>query len=141
MAAISWQGFTTYVNSSVAAVQSSARSVVDSTVGSLTLAWSQAVSGVALWLQAYIIQVLALTRAATSNGPDLDTFVADFGLTRIPAAFAVQTATFASYTYATQRTVPLGSLISTGPGGIQFMVTMDVTNSAWNAALQAYILT
>ena len=140
MAAISWQGFTSYVNSSVAAVQSSARSVVDATVGSLTLAWSQAVSGVALWLQAYIIQVLALTRAATSNGSDLDTFVADFGLTRIAATFAVQTATFASYSYTAQRTVPLGSLISTGPGGIQFIVTMDATNAAWNATLQAYVL-
>lgn len=140
MAAISWQGFTGFVNSSVAAVQASARSIVDASTGSLTLAWAQAVSGVALWLQARIISVLALTRAATSNGPDLDTFVADFGLTRIAATFATQTATFASYTYTMQRTVPLGSLVSTGPGGIQFIVTMDAANQAWNATLQAYVI-
>lgn len=140
MAAISWQGFTSFVNSSVAGVQASARAVVDATIGSLTLAWAQAVAGVALWLQAYAIQVLALTRAATSNGTDLDTFVADFGLTRIAATFATQTATFSSYTYTTQRLVPVGALVSTGPGGVQFTVTADTGNAAWNATLQAYVM-
>lgn len=140
MAAISWQGFTSFVNASVAGVQASARAVVDATVGSITLAWAQAVAGVALWLQAYAVQVLTLTRAATSNGTDLDTFVADFGLTRIAATFATQTATFASYTYTTQRLIPLGALISTGPGGIQFVVTADTGNAAWSATLQAYVM-
>lgn len=140
MAAISWQGFTSFVNASVSGVQASARAVVDATVGSITLAWAQAVAGVALWLQAYAIQVLSLTRAATSNGTDLDTFVADFGMTRIAATFATQTATFASYTYATQRLIPLGALISTGPGGIQFTVTKDTGNAAWSDMLQAYVM-
>ncbi len=140
MAAISWQGFTSFVNASVAGVQASARAVVDATVGSITLAWAQAVAGVALWLQAYTIQVLTLTRAATSNGTDLDTFVSDFGLTRIAATFATQTATFASYTYTTQRQIPLGALISTGPGGIQFTVTLDAGNPAWNDTLQSYVM-
>ena len=140
MASITWQGFTSFVNSSVAAVQASANSIIDATVGSFTLALAQSVSGVALWLQSYIIQVLALTRAATSNGTDLDSWMADFGLVRIPATFSTQTATFASYSYTTQRLVPLGSIIATGPGGIQFQVTEDATNAAWNGTLQAYVL-
>lgn len=140
MAAISWQGFTSFVSSNVAAVQASATSIVDATVGSITLAFAQSVSGVALWLQSYIIQVLTLTRAATSNNADLDSFMADFELTRIAATFSKQTAIFGSYSYTTQRQVALGSLISTGPGGIQFMVTLDATNSAWNATLQAYVV-
>lgn len=140
MASISWRGFTSFVNSNVAAVQASANSIIDATVGSITLAFAQSVAGVALWLQSYIIQVLALTRAATSNGTDLDSFMDDFDLTRIPAKFSVQTATLASFSYQTQRQVPTGSLISTGPGGIQFMVTTDATNALWNNALQAYVL-
>jgi uncharacterized phage protein gp47/JayE len=140
MAAISWQGFTSFVGSNVAAVQASATSIVDATVGSITLAFAQSVSGVALWLQSYIIQVLTLTRAATSNNTDLDSFMADFDLPRIPAKFTVQTGTFASFSFTTQRLVALGSLISTGPGGIQFMVTLDATNPAWNAALQSYVV-
>ncbi|MFL9904225.1 baseplate J/gp47 family protein [Paraburkholderia fungorum] len=140
MAAISWQGFTSFVSSNVAAVQASATSIVDATKGSITLAFAQSVSGVALWLQSYIIQVLTLTRAATSNNADLDSFMADFELTRIAATFSKQTAIFGSYSYTTQRQVALGSLISTGPGGIQFMVTLDATNPAWNATLQAYVV-
>ncbi|MGF7131901.1 phage-related baseplate assembly protein [Paraburkholderia sp. EB58] len=140
MAAISWQGFTDFVADNVAAVQAAATSIIDATTGSITLAFAQAVSGVALWLQAYIIQVLLLTRAATSNNTDLDSFVGDFGMTRIAAKFSVQTATFASFSYTTQRLVTPGQLISTGPGGIQFMVTLDATNTAWNATLQAYVV-
>jgi phage-related baseplate assembly protein len=140
MAAISWQSFTGYVNSSVAAVQSASSSIISAAVGSVTLALAQSVAGVALWLQAYIIQVLTLTRAATSNGSDLDTFMADFGLTRIAAQYATQTATFSSYSYTQQRLIPLGSLISTGPGGTQFSVTLNVGNSAWNSGLNAYVI-
>jgi uncharacterized phage protein gp47/JayE len=140
MASISWQGFTSFVNTNVAAVQASSRSIIDATVGSLTLAFAQSVAGVALWLQSYIIQVLALTRAATSNGTDLDSWMADFGLFRIPARFSTQTAEFLSYSFTTQRLVPLGVLITTGPGGLQFMVTLDATNSAWNGTLQAYVM-
>jgi uncharacterized phage protein gp47/JayE len=140
MASISWQGFTAFVDSNIAAVQASSRSLIDATVGSITLALAQSVAGVALWLQSYIIAVLALTRAATSNGSDLDSWMADFGLNRIAATFAAQTASFASYSYTTQRQVPLGALISTGPGGIQFQVTEDPTNAAWNGTLQSYVL-
>ncbi len=140
MASISWQGFTSFVGNNVAAVQASANSVIDATVGSITLAFAQSVSGVALWLQSYIIQVLTLTRAATSNGTDLDSFMADFGLIRIAATFSAQTATLASYSYAIQRQVPLGALISTGPGGLQFIVTLNAANPAWNATLQSYVL-
>jgi phage-related baseplate assembly protein len=138
--AISWQSFTGFVSNTVAAVQASANAVIDATTGSVTLALAQAVSGVALWLQAYIIQVLLLTRAATSNNSDLDTFMADFGLARIPATFSKQTATFGSYSYTVQRQIPLGALISTGPGGIQFAVTADPTNPDWNVVLQSYVV-
>ena len=38
-----------------------------------------------LWMQWLILQVLQCTRAATSNGPDLDSWMADMTLTRLPA--------------------------------------------------------
>lgn len=151
MASITWQGLTSFVQNQVAAVQAAATSIIDATVGSVTLAWTQATSGVALWLQAQIIQVLALTRAATSNGPDLDSFYADFDFFRLPATFATTPATFGRFTNTAQAVIPAGTaiegqaptggyLISTGPGGVQFMVMADTTNAAYSPSLGAYVI-
>lgn len=150
MASITWQGLTSFVQNGIAAVQASASSIIDASKGSVTLAWQQAASGVALWLQAQIIQVLALTRAATSNGTDLDSFYADFDFPRLPAKFATTTETFSRFTNTQQAVIPAGSvvngipaggyLIQTGPGGVQFMVMADSSNAAYNSSLGAYII-
>lgn len=150
MASITWQGLTSFVQNQVAAVQASTTSVIDATRGSVTLAWAQASTGVALWLQAQIIQVLALTRAATSNGTDLDSFYADFNFFRLPPVAATTTETFGRFTATQQATIPAGTLVngvptggylvSTGPGGLQYMVMADAANGAYNATLGAYVV-
>jgi len=150
MASITWQGLTSFVQNGIAAVQAAATSIIDSSKGSVTLALQQAVTGTALWLQSQIVQVLALTRAATSNGTDLDSFYADFDFPRLPATYATTTATFARFTDTQQAVIPAGNLvsgvptggylISTGPGGIQFMVMADTTNPAYSPSLGAYAI-
>jgi hypothetical protein len=150
MASITWQGLTSFVQNGVAAVQAAASSIIDASTGSVTLAWQQAVTGVALWLQRQIVQVLALTRAATSNGADLDSFYADFDFPRLPAKAATTPVTLARFTNTQQAVIPAGNvvdgvptggnLVSTGPGGIQFMVMADEANAAYNPTLGAYVI-
>lgn len=139
MTAPTFQGQTSFVRQFIAGVKAAA-SAVDSSIGSITLALGQAVTAVALWLQAAIAQVLLLTRAATSTGSDLDSFYADFNFPRLPAVAATSTETFSRATPSTQAVVPIGQLIQTGPGGLQYIVTLDTTNGAYNAALGGYVL-
>jgi hypothetical protein len=150
MASVTWQGLTGFVQTQVAALQAAANAVIDATKGSITLAWAQAVSGVALWLQAQVAQAIALTRFQTSYGADADSWGAQFGFERLPAVAATSTVTFGRFTPTVQAVVPAGTassgtlsggaVVSTGPGGVQFMVTVDTTNPLYSAAAGGYVL-
>ena len=137
---LSLQNFTTLMQNMAAAAQGAARQMLDLTVGSVMRAILEANAGVALWLQWLIVQVLQMTRAATSTGPDLDSWMADMTLTRLPAVAASGLVTFSRYTPATSALVPFGCLVRTGDGSIVFSVIADTSNSAWNAAQNGYLL-
>ena len=92
------QDFPTLVRNQAAAVSASCATVLDVSVGSVLRAIIEANASVALWMQWLILEVLALTRASTSNGADLDSWVADFGLTRLPAVVASGSARFSRAT-------------------------------------------
>ena len=64
-----------------AAVQAAATQLLDLTVGSTLRAVLEANASVCLWMQWLILQVLRTTRAATSTGADLDSWMADLSLT------------------------------------------------------------
>jgi uncharacterized phage protein gp47/JayE len=138
--AITTQDFTTLVRNQVAAIQGAARGLVDLTVGSILRAVVEANAAVILWLQGLILQLLATTRAATSSGSDLDSWVADFGLTRLPGVAASGSVAFSRFTPTQQAVVPVGATIQTGDGSQQFAVTIDTTNPAYNAGLGGYVL-
>src|SRR5581483_10229330 len=103
--------------------------------GSVVLAIGHAVRSVALWFQGQIAQVLLLTRASTSVGSDLDSWMADFFFARAGAAAATGQVTFSRFTPTAQAIVPIGAPVSTGPAGQIFAVTLDTANSAYNAGL------
>ena len=132
--------FDAIVASAAAAVQGAAQQVLDLTVGSVLRAVLEANAGLGLWLQWLILQMLQTTRAATSGGPDLDTWVADFGLTRLPAVAATGTVTFARFSPVTAALVPVGTLVRTSDGTQSFAVTADPTNAAFSAAQNGYQL-
>jgi len=117
-----------------AAVQGSAAQLIDLTVGAVLRAILEATASVALWLQWLIVQVLSATRAATSVGPDLDSWMADFSLTRLAGANALGTVTFSRYTVGLAATIPVGCTIMTQDGLTQFVVIADPTLSAWNGS-------
>ncbi|MFX8028091.1 baseplate J/gp47 family protein, partial [Acinetobacter baumannii] len=106
--------------------------LVDLTVGSVLRAIVEANAAVVVWLEGLLLQVLAITRAATSSGADLDSWVADFGVTRLPAVAATGIVTFSRFTTTQQVLVPVGATVQTADGTQQFTVTIDTTNPAYN---------
>lgn len=138
--ALNTQTFTALVQNQVAAIQGSARSLVDLTVGSVLRAIVEANAATVLWLQGLILQLLATTRAATSSATDLDSWAADYGVSRLAAVAATGQVTFARFTATLQAVIPVGAPIQTADGTQQFTVTLDTTNPAYSAALGGYVL-
>jgi hypothetical protein len=132
--------FQTLVANATAAVQGSARQLIDLTVGSTLRAILEANASLALWIQWLIVQVLATTRASTSNGADLDTWVADFSFTRLPSSPAIGQALFSRFTPALPALIPAGTTIRTADGSQIFSVVADLANAAWNAAQAGYTI-
>lgn len=132
--------FTQLVSNVATAVQASAQAALDFAAGSVLRAIAESTAGVVLWLQAIVLQVLTLTRAATSVGPDLDSWCADYGFARLAAAAATGQVTFSRFTAAQQAVVPVGTGVQTADGTQAFVVTLDPTNSAYNAGLGGYVL-
>jgi uncharacterized phage protein gp47/JayE len=123
-----------------AAVQSAATQLLDLTIGSTLRAILEANASVGLWMQWLILQVLQMTRAATSVGPDLDSWMADMSLSRLPAVPAVGSVEFSRYTATASSFIPAGALVRTGDGTLTFVVTADATNSVWNSELNGYTI-
>ena len=96
----------------------------------------EANASVALWMQWLIVDVLSTTRAATSKGADLDTWVADFNLARLPAQPAVGEARFSRITAGLPAVVPLGAVVRTGAtaDAQAFQVVADTRRPEWTGS-------
>ncbi|MFC3111405.1 baseplate J/gp47 family protein [Undibacterium arcticum] len=138
--ALSTQDFPTLVRNSVTAIQGAARGLVDLTVGSILRAVVEANATVILWIQGLILQLLATTRAATSNLADLDSFMLDFGVTRLAAVAASGQVTFARFTSTAQAVVPVGATVLSADGTQSYTALLDTTNAAYSASLGGYVL-
>ena len=90
----------------------------------------------------FLLQVIwAAARASTATGPDLDTFVNDFGLTRLPATYAQGPVTLSTLTApVTPVPIAVGTIVQTPGGAIQYQLVADTTQTAWSPALNAYVL-
>ncbi len=136
------QDFTALVRTQAAAVTGAARGLVDLSVGSILRAVLEANASIGLWVQWLITEVLATTRAATSSGADLDSWVADFGLARLPGIAATGIATFSRTTAGQSAVVPVDALVKTGTGtdSLTFKVTADTSNPAWTDTGTGFLL-
>ncbi|MBS0558422.1 MAG: baseplate J/gp47 family protein [Proteobacteria bacterium] len=137
---LSLQNFGTLVQNMAAAVQSSAAQLVDMSVGSVLRALLEANASVGLWMQWLILQVLQTTRASTSVGPDLDSWMADFALLRLPAVTATGVVTFSRYTPVGTAFVPVGALVRTSDGSQTYAVSADASNPAWSPTQSGYVV-
>jgi uncharacterized phage protein gp47/JayE len=134
------KGFSQLIEDMGAALQSSASSLIDVSVGSVVRAIFEANASVILWLQWLIVQVLQSTRALTSNGPDLDSWMLDFGLARLPAVPSTGVVTFSRFATNLPAVIPVGALVKAADGSTSFSVVDDQTISIWQSDLSAYIL-
>jgi uncharacterized phage protein gp47/JayE len=134
------KAFSQLVEDMGAALQSSATNLVDVSVGSVVRAIFEANASVVLWLQWLILQVLQTTRAATSTGADLDSWMSDFGLIRLPAISSSGTVTFSRFASNLPATVPAATIIKLSDGSLSFAVAEDRTLSIWQPASTAYVL-
>jgi len=123
-----------------AVVQGSATRLIDLSVGSVLRSILEANASVALWIQWLLVLVLQATRASTSTGNDLDTWMSDFTLTRLPASSATAIVTFSRLSPAIAATIPAGALIKTNDGSATFSVAVDTTNAAWSETAGGYQL-
>jgi uncharacterized phage protein gp47/JayE len=141
MATLPTKDFPTLVSDQATAIQAYSSQTLDLSIGSVELSLIETTSGVAFWIQDLIVALLAVTRASTSKGHDLDTFVEDYGLERNPAVAATGNVTFSRTTATQQAVVVVGTQVSTVVGSEIFAVTADSTNPNFNPALNGYVLT
>ena len=133
---LSLQDFPALVRTQAAAAGRAASTLVDLSVGSVLRAVLEANASVALWMQWLIMEVLSTTRAATSQGGDLDSWVADFGLSRLQAVPAAVGVRFSRVTPGLATVVPVGAVVRTGagPDGQAFAVVADASRPEWTGA-------
>ena len=138
--ALSFQNFTSLVQNSAAALQGACSSLVDLTVGSTLRAILEANASIALWLQWLLAILMNRQRLATSTGVDVDSFIADYGMYRLPAVAATGNVTFARFTASSAATVAVGATVITGDGSQPFTVVANTANNYWNTAANGYII-
>jgi uncharacterized phage protein gp47/JayE len=134
------KGFRQLIEDMTAALQSSATALVDVSVGSVIRAIFEANASIALWLQWLIVQVLQATRASTSSGSDLDSWMLDFGLSRLPAVPSSGLVTFSRYTPGLSALISAGSTVKSADGKVSFAVVKDSTISTWSQSAGGYAI-
>lgn len=99
------------------------------------------VLGGLLFVQSQAVAIDKLTRAQTSVGADLDSWMAQFGFTRLPPTKASGTVTF-SLRNVSQTNIELkaGTIIQTSDAKIKYQVIGDTNKPTWSPALNAYVL-
>jgi uncharacterized phage protein gp47/JayE len=138
--AVTTKDYPTLVSDQIKAAQGASSNPLPFKVGSPERALVEAQTGVALWLQGLMLQVLALTRASTSSAGDLDTWIADFGLKRVGAKFASGSVSFSRFTATLPALVPVGATVQTSDGTQQFSVVADPTNLNWRSGQNGYTI-
>jgi uncharacterized phage protein gp47/JayE len=140
MASLNIKDFTTLVRDQVTAIQGRAAGLVDFTIGSLLRAICESNASVLQWVQQLIVTLLATTRASTSSGADLDSWMADFGFLRLSASFATGSVTYSRFTATTPALVPIGALVASTDGSQQYSVVIDTTHPDYSPELGGYLL-
>ncbi len=134
------RSFTDTVRDMSSAITASSGKLVDTSVGSVLRAIIEANAAIVSWVQWLILLTLQATRASTSTGTDLDSWMADFSLPRLPATAAVGTVIFSRLSAGGSAHVPVETVVKTQDGSTSFIITRDTAHTAWRSDLNAYFL-
>lgn len=137
---IQFKSYQTLVNEQVLATQASSSELIDFNVGTVELAIIEANAAMGIWLEYLANAILALARSSTSNGADLDSWMAQFRFVRLPAVPSTGNCTFSRFVTTSTALVPVGSLVKTTDFSLQFMVIADTSNPNFNPSLNAYVM-
>lgn len=151
MAAPSLLNFSTMVGNAAAACQAACSKLLNLAVGSVTRSILEASGSVALWIQYLIVGIWLSERLSTSTAGDVDSFVGDFGLVRLPSVAAVGTVTLTRYTASISALIVpyFNSDGSINANGVQvltadlsqtFGVVTTTSLGTWNPTLGGYLL-
>ena len=140
MATLDLKSIATFVSIQAAAMQAATTTLLDFSVGSVFLALVKANAAVGMWLQSIIIQVLAVSRLATSFNSDVNSFIADFDMTRLQPSGSAGQVTFSRFTPTFAAFIPVGTTVQTASGAQVFTVIADPTNPAFSATANGFIL-
>lgn len=140
--------FNDFVAAQVIAMQASANEPLDFEPGADFLAFTEANAGNALALQSQNVYNLAVSRAQTSYGNDLDTWCQQFQFFRKEPTNAYSTVTFSRFTPTAQAIIPAGSfdlstqgaLVYSPISGITYSVYADTTHPNYDPLQEAYIV-
>ncbi len=138
--------FAEYNSIQIVGAQTYAASVAgqqpDFSEGSVDLALVEGASSSLLFLQAAVVQVLLLTRAATSNGTDLDSFFADFGFNREQSTASTGVGQIARSNNTTVLTIPADgtATVLNNDGTQTYTVTPNTTLTYYDIASNTYII-
>lgn len=135
------QSFQTIVNNTAAGIQGRAAKLINFGKGSTLRAIVEGFAGLFLWFQAMVLQLLTACRLSTAAGNDVDTFVGDFGLTRLGAQKASGQVTFTRFSPAAATAfVPVGATVQSSDGSQNYAVTADATYPTYSASPAGYTL-
>jgi len=112
--------------------------------GSVALALIQSAAACGVSIEQYIAYIYSTERLATCVGPDVDTYITDYGMKRLPAASASLTITATRVLTTTEllvypTTSLTAALVQTAQNGVQFQVIGDVNQPAWDPVRLAYV--
>lgn len=138
--ALNIKSFSDIVTQQVTAIQAKSTQLLDFAIGSILRAIVESNSGVILWLQQLIVNLLIITRASTCSGADLDSWFADFGFLREPAVSAAGNVTYSRFTATNAALIPTGSQVQTTDGTQSFLVVADTSNPAYDATQSGYVV-
>lgn len=133
--ALSLQNFGTLVANMGARVQGATTTLLDFSIGSVTRAIQEASAAQALWLQMLVLQVLMATRLSTSTGAQVDSWFADYGLTREPAVWSTGFLSVYRYAPVASATLLVGTTVLTGDTTQTFIIGADPTVPGYDPTL------
>ena len=107
--------------------------------GSAALAFAQSMAAVSISQQQLMVHVANITRLATSYGSDVDSFVADFGMSRLAAVPTSGTITMTRSVSGSTLVIPVGAVCQTTVNQIQFQLVADTNQPNYNVSSNAYV--
>lgn len=149
--ALTLLNFPTMVSIAAANAQASCKKLLNLTVGSVARSLLEANAAIGQWVQYEILQLWMSERLATSVGLDVDSFVGDFGLVRLPSVPATGTVTFSRYYGGSSALIVpyfnadgsingAGATVLTADLTQGFGVYTNTSDPNWNAQMAGYFM-